>query len=402
MIKRIRSLTKNNDVKKLSVNFLSLFSVQGLNILLPLLTLPYLFRVLGADKFGLIAFAFLTIIFFRVFVDYGFQLYATREISKHRDDKKKLSEIYSTVLSSKILLILISFLILNILIFFFDNFSNEYILFFFTFIFFTGEAIFPVWFFQGIEDMRYIGYLNLFAKIFFTLGMIFIGIYLINIKYKIKFKLQPISKIKNVLKDNWNIFITQLMPNLYNNFSTFLLGFFASMENLGFYSLAIKIMNIANSIITIFRNVTFPHLVKNYSKFNKITKVMIISSLIMTVGIFSTTNLILPLIFGEKVYSSIVLIYILAISPILHPITSSFGANKLLILKKDKEYKDIVLKFSLVGFIGAWIMIPYGIVGEVINIVLTRAIISFFVYMKAKEFNNLFSIDSNIKYKKAI
>ena len=79
MIKKIKSLSKNKDVKKLSVNFLSLFSVQGLNILLPLLTLPYLFRVLGAEKFGLIAFAFATITFFRVFVDYGFQLYADRK-----------------------------------------------------------------------------------------------------------------------------------------------------------------------------------------------------------------------------------------------------------------------------------------------------------------------------------
>lgn len=411
MIKKIKSLSKNKDVKKLSVNFLSLFSVQGLNILLPLLTLPYLFRILGAEKFGLIAFAFATITFFRVFVDYGFQLYATREISQNINDKNKTIEIFNTILSAKIILLIFSFLILTFLILFFEKFSNEWILFYFTFLFVVGETIFPVWFFQGVEDMKYIGYLNLFAKIFFTiaififiqnesdyiiqpllngLGMIFIGIYslfIINKKYNISFKFESIRNIKKVLLDSWNIFITQLMPNLYNNFSTFLLGFFTSMENVGYFSLATKIIDVANSIVTIIRNVTFPHLIKDYSKFKQITKFMIIIAFIITIGIFSTSNIILPPIFGEKVYSSITIIYILAFSPILLAISSSFGANKLIILKRDKEYKKIIMNISILGFIGTWIFIPiWGIIGASINLIIIRGLISLFVYKKSKEF----------------
>ena len=411
MIKKIKSLSKNKDVKKLSVNFLSLFSVQGLNILLPLLTLPYLFRTLGAEKFGLIAFAFATITFFRVFVDYGFQLYATREISQNINDKNKTIEIFNTILSAKIILLIFSFLILTFLILFFEKFSNEWILFYFTFLFVIGETIFPVWFFQGVEDMKYIGYLNLFAKIFFTigififiqnesdyiiqpllngLGMIFIGIYslfIINKKYNISFKFESIKNIKKVLIDSWNIFITQLMPNLYNNFSTFLLGFFTSMENVGYFSLATKIIDVANSIVTIIRNVTFPHLIKDYSKFKQITKFMIIIAFVLAIGIFSTSNIILPHIFGEKVYSSITIIYILAFSPILLAISSSFGANKLIILKRDKEYKKIIMNISILGFIGTWIFIPiWGIIGAAINLIIIRGLISLFVYKKSKEF----------------
>lgn len=411
MIKKIKSLSKNKDVKKLSINFLSLFSIQGLNILLPLLTLPYLFKVLGAEKFGLIAFAFSAITFFRVFVDYGFQLYATREISQNIHNKEKTTEIFNTILSTKIILLLISFLMLTFLILFFEKFSNEWILFYFTFLFVVGETIFPVWFFQGVEDMKYIGYLNLFAKIFFTigififiqeesdyilqpllngLGMIFIGIYslyLINVKYKINFIFVPIQNIKKMLIDSWNIFITQLMPNLYNNFSTFLLGFFTSMENVGYFSLATKIIDVANSIVTIIRNVTFPHLAKDYSKFKQITKFMIIIAFIITIGIFSTSSIILPPLFGEKVYSSITIIYILAFSPILLAISSSFGANKLIILKKDKEYKKIIMNISILGFIGTWIFIPiWGIIGASINLIIIRGLISLFVYKKSKEF----------------
>jgi polysaccharide transporter, PST family len=412
MFKRTKSLSKNKDVKKLSINFLSLFSIQGLNLLLPLITLPYLFRVLGAEKFGLIAFAFSTITFFRVFTDYGFQLYATREISQNINDKNKTIEIFNTILSTKIILLIFSFLILTLLILFFNKFSNEWVLFYFTFLFVVGETIFPVWFFQGVEDMKYIGYLNLFTKIFFTLGififiqdesdyiiqpllngigMIFIGIYslyLINKKYEISFKFESIKNIKKVLIDSWNIFITQLMPNLYNNFSTFLLGFLSSMENVGYFSLAVKIIDVGNNIITIISNVTFPHLTKDYSKFKIITKFMITIACLITISIYLTSNLILPSIFGEKIYFSLNLIYILAFSPILFSITYSFGSNKLLIFHKDNIYKNISLITSIIGTILLIILINlYDIYGAAIAIIITRISISISTYYYSRRIN---------------
>ena len=132
--------------------------------------------------------------------------------------------------------------------------------------------------------MKYISYLNLFSKLFFTisififiqtpedylyqpllngLGIICIGtysIYFIKKKYSISIELQPLSDIYKTLSDSWNIFLTSLLPNLYNNFSTFFLGLISSMENVAYYSLATRIVDVAGSITQIIRNVTFPYL----------------------------------------------------------------------------------------------------------------------------------------------
>jgi len=409
MLTKLKNIANTEDKKRLLSNFTALLSMQGLNYILPLLTMPYLFRVLGADKFGLIAFALSTIMFLNVLVEYGFNLSATRDISTHSNNKEKLIEIYSTVLSIKFILVFVSLIILTLLIIFFEKFSNEWELFYLTFLIVVGNALFPIWFFQGIEEMKYISYLNIFAKLFFTIGIfifvndstdylyqpflngigfIFVGIYsiyFINKKYAVSFEFQSSGKIIEAFKDGWNIFLTELMPNMYNNFATFFLGFMTSMENVGFYALATNIIDVFNRLIYIIRNVTYPYLNKNIDKFKKITTIMIATGTISSLIILTMSYIVVPFIFGEKAYNSIDLIYILALSPLLFSITLSFGSNKLLLLKKDKEFRNITFKGSFVGMISSLILIPFfGILGAGINLIFTRAIISYLIYSKAK------------------
>src|SRR5678809_1376177 len=84
-------------------NTLVLYAVQITGYLIPLITLPYLARILAPDKFGVVAFAQNVVWYFVILTDYGFNVTATREIAIHREDSERVSRIFSTVLTAKLM-----------------------------------------------------------------------------------------------------------------------------------------------------------------------------------------------------------------------------------------------------------------------------------------------------------
>ena len=157
-----------DDHKIIVTNYFSLSILQIANYILPLLTLPYLVRVLGTEKFGLIMFAQALATFLTVFVDFGFNLSGTREVSVARNEKEKLSKIFSAIIIIKAGLLCLALFILFIIVKVFTRFSVDADVYFLSFGIVIGQTLFPVWFFQGIEKMKIIALINILAKVIFT------------------------------------------------------------------------------------------------------------------------------------------------------------------------------------------------------------------------------------------
>ena len=161
-------IINREDFKIIRNNFFSLTSLKVLTYILPLITFPYLIRVLGIEKFGLIMFAQATMYYFEIVVDFGFNLSATREVALNAKKPNKLNEIISAVFSIKFMLLLFSFLVLILVVNLFDRFLQDFLLYYYSFLKVIALAFFPVWFFQGIEKMKYITLIDIISKSIFT------------------------------------------------------------------------------------------------------------------------------------------------------------------------------------------------------------------------------------------
>jgi len=296
LIKRIKNIANAEDKKRLLGNFFSLSVLQIFSYVLPLLTLPYLVRILGVETFGLVSFATAFIAFFNILVDYGFNLSATREVSIHRENKDKITEIYSSVLCIKVLLIFLSLVIFSFIVFTFEKFSSHSMLYFITFISVIGQALFPIWYFQGMERMKYITIINIFSKVVFTIAIfvfvqkesdylivpllsglgILVGslyaLYIVKKDFNQSFVLQNMQTIKFYFKDSSQFFLSRVSVSIYTSANAFVLGFFTNNTMVGYYSIAEKLYIAMQSLYGPITQVLYPYVAKekNIKLFKKI------------------------------------------------------------------------------------------------------------------------------------
>ena len=105
--------SKNREKNRILSNFFSLTILQAANYILPLIILPFLVRVLDLENFGIVMFSQALITFIVVGVDFGFDISGTREISVSNNDKERISEVFSAIVTIKVLLIFLWFIILK-------------------------------------------------------------------------------------------------------------------------------------------------------------------------------------------------------------------------------------------------------------------------------------------------
>ena len=165
---KINEKINSNDKRKIIENFLSLSFIRAADFLLPLIVLPYLISTLGIEKFGLTAFAAALVNYFLNITQYGF-LSAVRSLSRNQENHKMIEDIFNVVISTKFILLLVSAIIFGILIIIVPSFYEYHLLYIYSFGLVIGDVLFPKWFFQGIEQMRFITLINIFFKLTFLI-----------------------------------------------------------------------------------------------------------------------------------------------------------------------------------------------------------------------------------------
>lgn len=397
--------------KRLAENFFSLSFLQAVNYLLPLITLPYLVRVLGPEKYGLIAFAQAFIGYFIIFTDYGFNLSATREISINRENKTRVDEIFLSVMTVKFVLGILGFIILAIILTFIPKFSDNWLIYIFTFGMVLGNIFFPVWFFQGMERMKYITILNIVARGIFTvcififiremadyiyvplinsLGFIIAGALSMRVVLKdfgIKFELPKIEAIKHQFKEGWYIFISQAAISLYTVSNAFVLGLFSNNTIVGYYSAAEKLIKAVQGLLTPVSQTVYPYISKLTSKskemalnfIRKLAKLVGSGSFIVSLIIFILADPIVSLVLGNQYQQSIIVLKILAFLPFVIALSNVFAIQGLYAFKFQLVVSRFVVPIAFFHlFLLSTLTYFYSLIGTAIAVITTEVLITLF------------------------
>jgi Membrane protein involved in the export of O-antigen and teichoic acid len=389
-------------------NIVSLFLLQGANYLLPLITVPYLVRVLGPENYGRVAFAQAFIGYFVIFTEYGFNLSATRSVAMVRNEPAKLSKLFSAVIIIKAVLMTLGFLVMLLIVWVVPSFAKEWSLYVLVYLMVVGNVLFPVWLFLGLERMRHITIFTIIgrtivviaifafvhhkadyrlAAAFQASGSVITGLLvmaLIPRLTQVRLCWPGVTQLRQTLSEGWYIFVGTAGASLFNNSNVFILGIFTSPSIVGIFAAAEKIIKSAVNLNAPITQATYPNTAKLQAisrremlKFvARLAKYQIGIMSILSVFLFILAEPIVTIILGEKYHSSIILIKILAALPVLTAISDILGNQIMLNTGLQKQFSQVFIISGLINITLMLAIVPYiGSVGAAVSIAITETIV---------------------------
>lgn len=352
----IKRILISEERQRLVSNIGNLFIFQGINYVLPLVTIPYIVRVIGPANFGILSFAQVINNYFVIISDYGFNISATQLIAKNQSDSEKRNEAFSAVLSIKLLLMIACLLILVLATFFFAELGRHRFIYLAYFLMVPGNIFFSNWLFLGMEEMKYLTYPNLVSKLVYTItififlhrpeqfevvawlfgaswilgGLVGLGIAIH--RYKLRWKWVPLRLVKKYLADGWHLFISTFSVSLYRQSNIFILGLVGSDVVVGYYSAAEKIIKVIQSVFNPVIQAFYPFVSRKTKNPEKglavikklITWLALFAILVITV-IIITAPPFTSLFLGEKFHPTIRVLQIGSISILFSLLNYAIG-----------------------------------------------------------------------------
>jgi PST family polysaccharide transporter len=404
ILEKIREIIDTEEKQKLSKNIISLSVLQFFELLLPFLIIPYLILTVGVEKFGIISFATVLAYCFQIIVDYGFNTTATRDISIHSDCRNIVQDIYNKVLSTKIVLLFISFVlflfVILILTFFSKEYSSNFIFFLSFFGTILGQSFSPTWFFQGLQEVKYLIRFNFIGKFLYAMlifvfvkqesdyvlvpiltssGLIlsaFLSLIFIKRKYNYIFKLQSIQVIKKEISLGKYLFLSDVKIALITQANILMLGVQSGNQSVAYYVGAEKIIRSFSTIQAPILNAIFPVFSKKinvdrHTAFKHILNFIKIGTIFL-IGIctflFIFSDLIIITILNERMFESILVFKILLLIPIMSFLDVMLGKHILLNFNKEKQFFKVFFIAAIINFPIAFFLISvYGHIGTAIS-----------------------------------
>ncbi len=268
--------------KSLLINVLSLLAYRGTSFIFPLVTLPYLARTLGVEHMGLLALGLACVMYCSTISDWGFNVYTTKDIAQHRDDKQRVTQLFWSTFNAKLILGCSTLTVLLLATWFnpawhplfFIVLANASVLF--------GQLLSFGWLMQGFEKLgktSIISTLGQFCSIPLTFllvktpddtwlaalipGVVAFVTAIITMSLVVQmrvigfYRFEP-REIMQRIKDSLHVFLAIFGANMFNNINVLILASMTSTYMVGLYNGADRLKKAANSLPEQIGNAFFP------------------------------------------------------------------------------------------------------------------------------------------------
>lgn len=400
-----------------------LIALQGLTYIVPLLVLPYLMKVLGAEKFGYIGFALSVSQYLMLFVDFGFNLSATKRIALAKDNKEELNRIFSSTVYAKLALLASSFIILFVLSLI-PEFAVYRSTMFVMFLMVIGQAGLFVFLFQGIGEIKWVSIFNCIAKITvlpltfvlvkssddFLIAALLQGLAAVTamliswgmIKKKkwVSLVKVGIKDIKEEISESFPLFLSTAATSVYTACFVLILGYFATPEEVGQYSAVDRVMRALCYLVLI------PILQVYYPKISALAKenvplakqrvkalfALVLSGMACIAIFLYFCSPIMIEFLGDDYLESDGLFKIMSFVPLFVGMSGVFGQLIILAMgnKEDKKYFSKVYIIAAVVAISGVLLLSsiYGMYGTAVSLLVTEVVVFLLFSIKIQKKNN--------------
>jgi O-antigen/teichoic acid export membrane protein len=339
------TLIRNKSVQ----NFIFLAIIQASNVLISLITMPLLITSLGVDQFGLVNLALSVMVLANIFVSFGFNLSAPRDVAINQKDKSALSNLVSNVFAGKLFLATVATVFILISIYGLDLFEEYQTILVFSLMLLFSEATMPLWFFQGMEKMKLISIANIFSKLLFLMGIVLfihnpdqakwvnlllggsaLSINLLLLTYihyemEVTFYLPDFKKIIQSIKSNTLFFLSILASHISVGGGLIILSFFENANMLGMFSLAEKIGLVLRMFPALIVQAVYPNASKLYEQdrnafyvyVSKVSKWALLIGLLISLSTFLAAPFIIQILSKKILPEAVAFLKILAFVPLL-------------------------------------------------------------------------------------
>ena len=382
------------------------------SIAFPLLTTPYVLRILQPENFGKVNFTLSVISYFSLIATLGVSVYGIRECSAVKNDKSKLDLIASQIFSISVITAIISLILLFLSVFFIPKLTEYCLLFAIESLSIVFVVLGADWLNTSMSDFKYI---TIRTVVFQILSLIFIfllvkdksdyviyvcilifstcGANALNIFYRRHFcsiRFTFSLDLRKHLPPIFSLFALQVSQAILLNIDTTMLGFFLGDYYVGLYGVPIKIIAIAAQIVASITWVVLPLLSKsyadgNYQVFNDTLHKTLNFTVTLTVpcviGLILLSEEIVVSLGGIEYQKSAVCLIIFAIVLIYDlGVNNLYGNCVLLTTKSEKIFCYACFVAMLFNIIGNYYLIPiYGIVGAALSTASSKLLISLIV-----------------------